>query len=299
MELDGLHLLLSYQCTFECDHCFVFGSPWQTGTMTIEVVREVLRQARQAGSIEWIYFEGGEPFLYYPTMLAGVNEAIALGFKVGIVTNTYWATSEEDARLWLAPLAGKLKDLTISSDLFHFTEKHSQQSKIVSKVAGEMGIPTGTICIELPEKHSVSTIGKIPPTSASVMYRGRAAVNLAPTSTVYPASLFTTCPHEDLENPGRVHIDPFGNLHICQGIIIGNINATPVHTICAGYQPHNHPIVGPLLKGGPIFLAQQQAVPIKEYYADACQLCFETRELLRNKYPNILAPDQMYGVPGE
>ncbi len=299
MELSGLHLLLSYQCTFECDHCFVFGSPWQTGTMTIELVRKVLRQAEEAGSVEWIYFEGGEPFLYYSMMVAGIDAAIASGFKVGIVTNTYWATSEEDARIWLDPLVGKVQDLTISSDLFHFTELQSQQSKIVTKVAGEMGIPTGTICIELPEKHAESTIGQIPPTSTSIMYRGRAAVKLAPTAIIYPSSLFTTCPHEDLENPGRVHVDPFGNLHICQGIIIGNINDTPLREICSGFQPHSHPILGPLLSGGPIYLAQQQDVPIKEYYADACQLCFEARQSLRNKYPAILAPDQMYCVPGE
>ncbi len=134
MILTGLHLLLTYQCTFECDHCFVFGSAWQTGTMTIATIQEILKQSKKAGSVEWIYFEGGEPFLYYQTMLAGINEAIKSGFKVGIVTNSYWATSDEDALLWLKPLAGKVQDLTISSDLFHFTEKESQQSKIVNPI---------------------------------------------------------------------------------------------------------------------------------------------------------------------
>ena len=40
LKLNGLHLLLTYQCTFECDHCFVWGSPWQTGTMTIAMIRQ-------------------------------------------------------------------------------------------------------------------------------------------------------------------------------------------------------------------------------------------------------------------
>gem|GEM_PF-4275015 len=26
-NLSGLHLLLTYGCTFTCDHCFVYGSP--------------------------------------------------------------------------------------------------------------------------------------------------------------------------------------------------------------------------------------------------------------------------------
>lgn len=298
MKLDGLHLLLTYQCTFECDHCFVFGSPWQTGTMTMELIRKVLEQAKETGSIEWVYFEGGEPFLYYQTMLAGVNQATKLGFKVGIVTNSYWATSEEDALLWLEPLAGKIQDLSISSDLFHFSEKVSLQSRIVTQVAKQLDIPVGTICIELPENHGISTIGQIPPESASIMYRGRAAVKLVPSAMLYPSGLFTTCPHENLDDPGRVHLDPFGNLHICQGIIIGNIHNSSLAKICAAYDPERHPILGLLREGGPLKLAEHYGVNIADYYADACHLCFETRIQLRHQFPELLMPDQMYCVPG-
>ncbi len=62
MKLSGLHILLTYQCTYECDHCFVWGSPRQNGVLTIEQIAEALTQAKEAG-VEWIYFEGGEPFL--------------------------------------------------------------------------------------------------------------------------------------------------------------------------------------------------------------------------------------------
>ena len=298
MKLDGLHLLLTYQCTFECDHCFVFGSPWQTGTMTLDVVRKVLNRAKAAKTVEWIFFEGGEPFLYYQTMLAGINLAFESGFKVGIVTNSYWATSEEDALLWLKPLVGKIQNLTISSDLFHYTEKESRQSKIVTHLAEQLDIPVGVICIEQPENFGISTIGQIPPASASIMYRGRAAVKLAPQVTLYPASLFTTCPHENLEDPGRVHVDPFGNLHICQGIIIGNILNTSLEEICDRLSPRQHPILGPLLEGGPLRLANEYSLPRLDHYADACHLCYESRKQLRTRFPEILAPDQMYCVPG-
>jgi hypothetical protein len=266
MKLDGLHLLLTYQCTFECDHCFVFGSPFQSGTMTTEMIRKILKQAKEAESIEWIYFEGGEPFLYYQTMLKGIDLAVAAGFKVGIVTNSYWATSEEDALLWMKPLVGKIQDFTISSDLYHFDEKISQQSKIVTRVAEQLGIPIGVICIELPEYNAVSTIGQIPPESASVMYRGRAAVKLVANATLYPSKLFTTCPHENLSDPGRVHVDPFGNLHVCQGIVIGNLHEMPIKNICLDYHAMNHPIVGPLLEGGPLKLAEKYHLNYNEYY---------------------------------
>ena len=60
MKLSGLHILLTYQCTFECDHCFVWGSPRQHGVLTLEQVDEILDQAKEAG-VESIYFEGDEP----------------------------------------------------------------------------------------------------------------------------------------------------------------------------------------------------------------------------------------------
>ena len=99
MKLTGLHFLLTYVCNYECDHCFVWGSPWQSGTMTINQVREILNQAKDIPSMEWIYFEGGEPFLYYAVLVQIAREAAEMGFKVGLVSNSYWATDEEDAEI--------------------------------------------------------------------------------------------------------------------------------------------------------------------------------------------------------
>jgi len=296
IKLDGLHLLLTYQCTFECDHCFAWGSPWQSGTMTIMDIRTILSQAKEAGTVEWIYFEGGEPFLYYATLLAGVDQALELGFKTGIVTNSYWATSDEDALLWLAPLAGKIQDLTISSDLFHFSEKVSRQSKSVTKIAEQLNIPLGIICIEQPEIESLSSVGKIPSTTSSIMFRGRAAEKLAPKVPQYTADQFTNCPHENLTDPGRMHIDPFGDLHICQGISIGNVFTSNLKTICDQFDPFTHPIIGVLLDGGPYKLAMKYGAPLSGRFADACHLCYETRKYLRSQFPDILKPDQMYGI---
>src|SRR3990172_3803330 len=129
MKLNGLHLLLTYQCTFECDHCFVLGTPRQTGVMTLAAIQEILNQGRELCTVTSIYFEDGEPFLYYPILARGVMMASEMGFKVGIVSNAYWATSLEDALVWLEPFAGRLSNLTGSSDLFHYSELLRQQAK--------------------------------------------------------------------------------------------------------------------------------------------------------------------------
>jgi MoaA/NifB/PqqE/SkfB family radical SAM enzyme len=297
LRLSGLHLLLTYQCTFECDHCFVWGSPWQSGTMTLENIRRIVREAHDLGSITSMYFEGGEPFLYYATLLAGVRLAKAAGFDVGIVSNSYWATSVDDAVEWLRPFAGLISDLSVSSDEYHYDEKLSRQARNAHTAADRLGIPIGTISIAPPvTADATAVIGQLPESESGVMYRGRAAVKLSDKVQQYPWSQFTTCPYEDLRDPGRVHVDPLGNLHLCQGIVIGNLFQTSLKEICERYDPDNHPIAGPLLRGGPIGLVKDYSVPHREMVADACQLCYETRLALRDRFPEILTPDQVYGV---
>lgn len=288
MRLSGLHLLLTYQCTFECDHCFVWGDPRQSGTLRLAQLRDFLRQAEELNTVESIYFEGGEPFLYYPVLVRGVEEAVARGFRAGIVTNAYWATSVEDALTWLRPFQGVLHDLSISSDLYHADEMLSQYARNASVAAEQLGIPIGTISVAQPNEEDASL--------ASLMFRGRAAETLASRVRHHRWQTFTACPYEDLREPGRVHIDPLGHVHLCQGISLGNLFRTPLADIVAAYRPHAHPIIGPLVQGGPAELVRRYSVRHENAYADACHLCYETRLSLRPRFPDILTPDQIYGV---
>jgi MoaA/NifB/PqqE/SkfB family radical SAM enzyme len=265
--------------------------------MTLERIEKILDQAEDLGTVDWVYFEGGEPFLYYPILVRGVSSAAERGFKVGVVSNAYWAVADRDAHEWLRPLAGKTEDLGISSDLFHGDEKLSEQARTAQEIAERLEIPSGILTIARPEETCVAgTRGQIPPGEYPVMYRGRAAETLAPSAPRHPWTDFTECPHEDLREPGRVHVDPFGNVHACHGISLGNVFETPLRKICAGYDPDRHPITGPLLEGGPVALARRYRVEHEEGYADACHLCDATRRALRGRFPDILTPDQVYGI---
>ena len=298
MKLSGLHLLLTYQCTLECDHCFVWGSPWQSGTMSVADIRHILTQANNVGTVESIYFEGGEPFLYYATLLKGVQMAAHLGFQVGIVSNSFWATSVEDAVECLTPFVGLIQDLSISSDTYHWSEPVSQQARNAQSAAEQLGIPIGTISIAQPEAAEVpSALGQLPLGESAVMYRGRAAHVLSARVAHQPWTQFTACLDEDLVDPGRLHVDPLGNVHICQGISLGNLFATSLKTICEAYEPDAHPIVGPLLRGGPVQLVRNYDLPHAETYADECHLCDAARRALRGRFSDILLPEQMYSVP--
>jgi hypothetical protein len=296
MQISGLHFLLTYQCTLECEHCFVWGSPRQSGVMTLTQIRALLNQASDLKTVTSVYFEGGEPFLYYATLLEAVRVAAGMGFEVGIVSNGFWATSYEDALAALEPFAGLVADLTASTDLFHWDEALSRQARAIADAAGHLGIPLGMITVAQPEAcEAPASNGQIPGGESQVMYRGRAAELLAGRAAGSAWEWFNACPHEDLREPGRVHVDPLGDIHLCQGIVLGNAFTTPLSEILAGYDPEAHPIAGPLLNGGPAELVRCYGLPHAESYADACHLCYSARKDLRERFPEILAPEQMYG----
>lgn len=295
MKLSGLHILLTYQCLYECDHCFVWGSPRQKGVLTLEQIEDVMYQAKQAG-VTSIYFEGGEPFLYYAVLKKAVHLAADMGFEVGIVSNSFWATSVPDAVEYLRPFAGRLSDLSVSSDLYHCEDMLGEGPQNAVAAAKWLGIPTGVISVAQPEEESRESHGQLAEEESGVMYRGRAAVKLAEKAPGHAWEGFDSCPHEDLREPGRVHLDPFGNIHICQGIVIGNLFQKPLKQICEEYDPDSHPICGLLLSGGTSALVTEFNLEHASSYADACHLCYEARTTMRARFPDLLAPDQMYGV---
>ncbi|MFN2136306.1 MAG: radical SAM protein [Candidatus Promineifilaceae bacterium] len=299
MRLNSLHLMLTYQCTLACDHCFAWGSTWQTGTMTQAVIDRVLDEAEALGGVSTIYFEGGEPFLFYPLLLHGAREAFRRGFGVGLVTNCYWATSFDDALAWLDPFRGLLDDFSVSYDSYHWPEQYGPLVQNARDAAYELGLPAGTISIAAPETSAATSLGQLAAGESAVMYRGRAAQSLAPDAKPTPWRELDICPFEDLVDPGRVHIDPLGYVHICQGITIGNLFAEPLAEIVEAYDPMTHPICAPLLAGGPAELVRRYKLPLEGAYGDACHLCDTARRALRTQFPHILAPEQMYGVVGE
>lgn len=298
MMLTGVHFLLTYTCNNECDHCFLYCNPSAQGTFTRSRLDQALREAAAIPSVEWAYFEGGEPFLFYPLMLQGIRTARDLGLKTGVVTNCYWATSLENALLWLEPLQELgVNDLSLSDDAFHHGENEDNPAKIALAAARSLGLPAATICIAPPENAGPDSVAKGEPvTGGSVMYRGRAVEKLAAGLPRTPWEKLKECPHEDLQDPQRVHVDPFGNVQLCQGLCMGNMWQTPLSVLIETYEPLQHPICGPLIRGGPAELAKHHGVNHEVGYVDECHLCWEVRKSLIDRFPQYLAPRQVYGV---
>ena len=297
MPLTGIHVLLSYQCTYECDHCFVWSSPRAGGTMSLALLLDVLDQAADLGTIEEIYFEGGEPFLFHPLLVEGLRHARAHGFATGVVTNCYWATDVPDAALWLGPLKDlEVADLSVSSDTFHAGEVEDPRPGFAVEAAHNLGLDEAVITIDPPSVCLTPGAKGAPIVGGSVRFRGRAADVLTDGLPRRPWTEFDACPDEDFLDPARVHVDGWGHVHLCQGVLLGNLTEAPLPALLARFDPHDHPIVGALVDGGPAELVRRFDRPREEGYVDACHLCYEARCALRDRYPDVLGPPQVYGI---
>ena len=185
--LTGVHFLLSYTCNLKCDHCFLYCSPASHGTMTLKQISKVLEEAKRIGTVQIIYFEGGEPFLFYPIMVEGIRRAGEMGFKAGIVSNGYWSTWVEDAQVWLNQLLDLgISDLSVNDDALHYGDLAHTPAKFAFAAAERLGISTCLISKTKPkvEQGTEPDGGKgKPEISGGIKTRGRAVEKFA---GVYP-----------------------------------------------------------------------------------------------------------------
>ena len=298
LKVNGVHFLLSYSCTYTCVHCFLHCSPEARGTFTCEQLRRAFAQIELMGTVDTVYFEGGEAFLYYPLLLEGLRLAASLGLRAGIVTNAYWATSVEDAEIWLKPIrAVGIADFSVSDDDFHQVPGESNPAMAACAAAVKLGIPCGTIRIEPPLASPGEAADRGQPVSGGpVLFKGRAAENLTHGMPRRRRTELTTCPYEDLDAPSRVHVDSYGNVHLCQGLSMGNMWETPLARLIDEYDGRRHPICGPLLKGGPSALADEYGIELRDEFVDECHCCYTIRKGLLERFPGYLAPRQVYGL---
>jgi hypothetical protein len=233
-------------------------------------------------------------------VLAAAAHARRRGLEWGMVSNCYWATSVEDAKVWLAPLVDLgISDLSLSSYAYFVEDADENCLRNAALAAQELGLPMAVLevgaaaCLDVPGLCLGEDVGEI-------MCKGRAAVELAPGRAARPPETLVTCPFEDFAEPGRAHLGCDGELQLCQGISAGNVFADGLAAVLEGYDPARRPVVAEILAGGPWALAQAYGhAPQRALYADECHLCYEVRSALRERFPDVLAPAQCYGLTAE
>jgi MoaA/NifB/PqqE/SkfB family radical SAM enzyme len=98
-----------------------------------------------------------------------------------------------------------------------------------------------------------------------------------------------------------VHVDPFGNVFngTCSGIIVGNVNQTPLEDIWKQFDPRSSGLIGTLFNKGPYGLlaeAEKQEYKRKESYAGKCHLCTSIRQFFFDNgiEDSIIGPAECY-----
>jgi len=310
-------LLLTYKCNASCEFCYYNCSPQKNGLMPIDIVIGAWQSLKiLAGENAKIHLTGGEPFLYWDHLLQILEQANKqkLGKVDLIETNGFWATSEKIIRPRLKTLDELgMKRLKISTDPFHQEyidiEPVRRLASLAAEILGnervlvrwrkylENPVRMKDLCPVERQEQYISTIKEYP-----CRFTGRAAGKLAKlvASTPIESIASINCNSSFLAAKG-VHIDPFGNVFsgTCSGIIIGNINQTPLEDIWKQFHPARSEFISTLFKHGPSGLldkATRLGYKKAKAYASKCHLCTNIRQFFFENgiEKSIIGPAECY-----
>lgn len=116
-----LSMQVTYQCNIECKHCGPYCGPKEKDWMTLDEMKDLIRQAGELGAYN-VVFTGGEPTLLGKDLVALLRfiktETPILSAR--IVTNAKWATTYERAhRLLTEWKTAGLDEINISCGEYH------------------------------------------------------------------------------------------------------------------------------------------------------------------------------------
>jgi radical SAM family protein/4Fe-4S single cluster protein len=130
-ELRTLWINTGSLCNIECRNCYIDSSPTNDRLVYI-TAREVSRFYEEIAAtqlpVKEIGFTGGEPFMN-PDIIAMVEDALARGFSVLVLTNAMQPMARSRMRSGLLTLRDNFRDrLTLRVSLDHYTkERHEEE----------------------------------------------------------------------------------------------------------------------------------------------------------------------------
>ncbi len=319
IRLEGIDIILTYECTNRCAHCCYRAGPGRNHTMSVREVERYL--AGIAGHpLKYVLLFGGEPFLCFDLLRESVRHAASLA-TVLVFTNGFWAQDLDSAKRRLSALqeAG-LNQILFSVDSFHQAYVPLERIGVGITAARDLGYETIEIdnrflvgpdsgnprdrtTVELMERlPSLCDLKGVNLHSGPSRIIGRGSDELSGglrKQRAFPVS----CPLPDylggdLRAPTSVEIHPEGWVNLCEGLALGNAQHTGLGEILEGYSASTHPIIRVLAEEGPSGLlreARTRGFTGNEGHVSVCHLCYEVRRFLRPLHPDLLAPAAMYG----
>ena len=312
-------LLLTYRCTLACAHCLFACSPRHPRRVhSVEQGVRYLRMLRATDRA--VHIAGGEAMMEYPRLVAICREAARWGAAPHFVeSNTTWCTSDALVRTRLAELreAG-VRGLLISADPYHLAHFPVDRYLRGYQVAAEMLGPENVAgaVLDREQLRELGAIGRDPARLAEyvrahppnmvgrageVLARHlpvRAIGELAGDAMWHGTGGVMSCAQEfDPQTMWEIHLDPYGNVQTCCGVIVGNADRTPLGELMARGFAQGNPIVAALCEQGPVgLLRMAEGLGYRrEQYVQKCHLCWRVRKFLRPHFPEVLGPEEVYG----
>jgi MoaA/NifB/PqqE/SkfB family radical SAM enzyme len=310
-------LMLTYKCNCACEFCYYNCCPDKGGLMPVDTAISAWQSLKiLAGDDAKIHITGGEPFLYWDHLLEILEHAQKQNLgKVDLIeTNGFWATSEKIVRQRLKKFNELgMNRFKVSTDPFHQEYVDIEPVRRLAEIATELLGPDRVLVrwqkyLENPinmkglspaelEQQYITAINDYP-----CRFTGRAAGKLAELLASKPLESLVgiNCKSNFLGAKG-VHIDPFGNIFsgTCSGIIVGNVNQTPLEDIWKKFDPRCAGLIGTLFDKGPSGLlskAEKNGYKRAEFYAGKCHLCTSNRQFLfeHGLYKSAIGPAECY-----
>jgi MoaA/NifB/PqqE/SkfB family radical SAM enzyme len=326
MHVEGIGLLLTFECNAECDHCYYHSAPRaKVGKSVIEVSEfsgYIESLVRAIGYVPGIAFLGGEPFLYYNHLLQMIKLVKGRAPYISTLTNGYWGKNRERADRIVAELkeAG-LDSISFGADGFHdpFIPFQSVKNAILAARDGGLKVVVNVYLRESldadnePDQISNNMVRELSQFAGvqigygAIEHTARAAEKFSDMpGRATKEELNDVClkpyrgkfyPTNTFMDPRVLAIDPSGGVTTCAGILIGNAKEKDLGEILRDYRPEQHAIIGVLMREGPIGLTrlpEAAGFQMRDDYKDICHLCYDVRKHLVPYFRNELGPNFCY-----
>ncbi len=312
--ISGITWILSYRCNLNCAHCF-FDVQGDLHILDHVLAREALTSLEQSDPLAWQHVSGGEPLLFEAELHRLLEVIQEHGSKtVGLATNGFWGDSEQRAQQTVSQLRRRgVNGLCLSADNYHQSTLPIDYVRTAAEQVAAQGLKKHSfvVCCQ-PEGEPPSCAVQdfaLPLAPVFVRKIGRGAAVGVPdgasqTGNIPDAPCRNLCcclgettPFE----PQMVWIDPYGNVMICYGLIIGNLYESSLGEILRNYSVNHSPLLKILAEEGPIGLyrlAVNKGWQPKQGFADECALCWQSRYFLRKGWIENLGPDECYPEEG-
>lgn len=319
MRFFGIIFNITYDCNLSCPHCFYFPKKNSPPAISVQRVKEIILSMKDSRPVKTVHFTGGEPFLYYDSLLEMIKFAQQLGVKrITCSTNCFWANSINKARRLIAELkeAG-LTWFLISADSFHQERIPLENIRRVAKVRKELNLQgnddLSVVCLvdkDYPHPYNKKTLR-----IAKKIFSWGYGASLHPSmpygrgSQIIPKDVchmsepkrkcwqWRTWGFIHLQGPHTVFIGPDEFVNVCYGISLGNLKDKSLFGLLKDFEQKPNPIVKALLDEGVdglIRRAKHYGWNSKESHQNECHLCYNLRIFLRRYEPEFLQPDECY-----